>query len=100
MTDEEFDKFSKSVKEYELNGWIEVDDIGREKEYYGLNRILTEEWRIKEKGMMAEYFLGKDLPKEDLQNKVNQLHKDAVEKAKKDLGLAADEKPRRTITNQ
>ena len=99
MTEEEFDKFSKSVKEYELNGWVEVDKVTKRKtKHYSLKEILDEKWKIKVRGKMPKTVLGKDLPKEDLQNKVNQLHSSAVEKAKEDLGFIKDEKEKRKVT--
>jgi hypothetical protein len=99
MTEEEFDKFSKSVKEYELNGWVEVDKITKRKtKHYSLKEMLDEKWKIKVRGKMPKTVLGRDLPKEDLQNKVNQLHSNAVEKAKEDLGFIKDEKEKRKVT--
>ena len=99
MTEEEFNKFSKSVKEYELNGWVEVDKITRRKtEYHGLKELLDSKWKIKIRGKMPRTVLGRDLPKEDLQNKVNQLHSDAVKKAKEDLGFIEDKKEKRKVT--
>jgi hypothetical protein len=100
MTDEEFDKFSKSVKEYELNGWMDKDEVGRREKHYGLKDILNGKYRIKERKKRAQNLLGKDLPKEDLQNKVNQLHIDAIAKAKKDLGFVTSKKNKRTVTQK
>jgi hypothetical protein len=99
MTEDEFGKFSKSVKEYELNGWVEVDKITKRKtKHYSLKEMLDEKWKIKVRGKMPKTVLGRDLPKEDLQNKVNQLHSNAIEKAKEDLGFIKDEKEKRKVT--
>lgn len=99
MTPDEFSKFSDLVKSYELNGWEEVNENGKTETHYGLKEIPGVTWKVKEKGMITEEVATSALSNEELQNKVNQLHGDAVEKAKQDLGLAPIKKTRRRITS-
>ena len=98
MTPEQYDKFISLVNNYMENGFTKEDGY-TEKEISGLKQLPQQTFKIKQKGESTEELLGSELSKEDLQNKVNQLHQDAVEQAKYDLKLTT-KKPRRTVTEE
>ena len=98
MTSEQYDKFISLVNNYMENGFTK-EEGNTEKEISGLKQLPQQTFKIKQKGESTEEVLGSELSKEDLQNKVNQLHQNAVEQAKYDLKLTT-KKPRRTVTEK
>ena len=95
MTDEEYTKYSELVNKYVKDGWEDEDG----NHVSSLSEIPQRTFKIKQKGEATEEVLGKDLSKDDLEEKVSQLFQKARAKAKEDLGLSV-KKPRRTITEE
>ena len=95
MTDDEYKDLAVKVHDYMINGW-EDEDGNMEN---GINGILNENYNVQtytetdeEEPSKEEVVLGKDLPAEQLKNKLSNLKDKAVKKAIEDMGLTKKSK--------
>jgi len=95
MTAEQYDKYVSLVDKYMQEGFKDVDEDRNVVVVKGLKDLPNVKY-VETVGEKEKTILGKDLPTNDLQNKVNDLHTKAAKKAKEDLELIK-KKPTRTV---
>jgi hypothetical protein len=95
MTDDEYKELSIKVHDYMINGWEDEDGNMTN----GIKDLLNTSYNVQtytetdeEEPSKEESILGKDLPAEQLKNKLSSLKDNAVKKAIEDMGLTKKSK--------
>ncbi len=96
MTDEEFDIFVELTKKYMKEGFYTYSKRGNLIQHKSIKDILGTDYAVQkmENGYIVgeSAVKGKDLDKEKLSNKINDLKEESMKKAKLDMGFEEEEK--------